>query len=328
MKPRRPYRRPRPGNAPRSTPQGEHVPVMLAEVLSALGELNAKTVVDCTLGYAGHSSELLRRVGPTGKLVAFDFDPQNIAAAETRLSTIGHPFSLHHGNYAGLVQALAGEEIFQIDGVLADLGMSSMQVDDPQRGFSFMREGPLDMRMDPTRGKTAGELLATIPLDELTTALTELGDEPQAEKIARAIVNERKSRSFQTTTELREFILQAAPVKLEFQAAKRPVPEWQQRIRPVARVFQTLRILVNRELANLTALLRAMPGLLKPGGRIVLISFHSGEDRIIKQAFRDGQRAGVYSTISEEPIRPGHAERFSNPRSRSAKLRWAERAMA
>jgi 16S rRNA (cytosine1402-N4)-methyltransferase len=208
--------------------------------------------------------------------------------------------------------------------ILADLGMSSMQVDEPGRGFSFAREGPLDMRMDPTRGRSAAELLATLPAKDLAEAFREFGDEPQAEAIAAAIVAARSKSPPRTTTELANLIQQAAPVKV-IHGPGQGTPR-QQRIRPVARVFQALRILVNRELANLDALLRALPGCLKPGGRAAIISFHSGEDRRVKQAFRDGQRLGTYSKVSEEPIRASEQERWSNPRSRSAKLRWAIRA--
>jgi 16S rRNA (cytosine1402-N4)-methyltransferase len=308
---------------PRSTPEGEHLPVMLAEVLTALEPLPGETAVDCTLGSGGHAIELLRRVGVDGKLVAFDLDPDNLEASRQRLSKAGSNFALHHGNFAAIASVLAAEDL-QADVILADLGMSSMQVDDPGRGFSFAREGALDMRMDPTRGRTAAELLATLPASELAEAFGEFGDEPQAEAIAAVIVTARKKAPPRTTLELADLIRQAAPVKI-VHGPGQPTPR-QQQIRPLARVFQALRIMVNREMANLEALLRAVPGCLRPRGRVAIISFHSGEDRRVKQAFRDGLRAGVYAEASAEPIRASEEERFRNPRSRSAKLRWARKA--
>jgi 16S rRNA (cytosine1402-N4)-methyltransferase len=308
----------------RSTLQGEHVPVMLAEVLAALDPKPGHVVVDCTLGFAGHAVELLRRIGPTGQLVALDLDADNLPRAKPLLETVGHPFSLHHANFAGLPTVLAGEGIEQVHGLLADLGMSSMQVDDPSRGFSFMRDGPLDMRMDRTRGKTAADLLNTLPPADLVAAFTELGDEPEAEKIVASIVAARQKKPLERTSELRDLIRHAAPV--------RPVrgpgapPERKQLLLPTTRVFQALRILVNRELANLQQLLRVLPSVLKPGATAALISFHSGEDRLIKAAFRDGLRAGMYAAVSDDPVRPSETEKATNPRSRSAKLRWAQKS--
>ena len=319
-KKRRPFWRKR---VRRSTRAGEHRPVMLAEVLAALDPQPGRTVVDCTLGFAGHAAELLRRVAPDGLLVATDLDPANVEPARTKLEAVGGLFAVHHANFAGLPHVLAAEGVSGVDCLLADLGMSSMQVDDRGRGFSFMRDGPLDMRMDPTRGRTAAELLNTLPADELAAALRDLGDEPQAETIAAAGVAARPVKPIERTTELRELVEAAAPVRID----KTPgaPPERKQRLAPLTRVFQALRILVNRELANLQQLLRVLPQVLKPGGRAVLISFHSGEDRLIKAAFRDGLRAGIYETISDEPIRPTFEERRENPRSRSAKLRWARK---
>jgi 16S rRNA (cytosine1402-N4)-methyltransferase len=307
---------------PRSTPEGGHLPVMLAEVLAALDLKPGEVAVDCTLGRGGHAVELLQRIGPEGRLIAFDLDPNNLEPARERLSAVGSNFSLHHGNFAAIASVLAAENL-QADVVLADLGMSSMQVDDPGRGFSFAREGPLDMRMDPTRGRTAAELLESLPAAELAEAFREFGDEPQADVIAEAIVASRKKSPPRTTHELANLIRQAAPVRI-MHGPGQPTPR-QQQIRPVARVFQALRMLVNREMGNLEALLRAMPDSLKPGGRVAIISFHSGEDRPVKQAFREGARAGVYAEVSEEPIRASEQERYGNPRSRSAKMRWAKR---
>jgi 16S rRNA (cytosine1402-N4)-methyltransferase len=320
-KKRRPFWRKR---VRRSTAAGEHKPVLLAEVLAALDPRPGQTVVDCTLGFAGHSAEFLKRIAPDGLLIATDLDPANIEPARTKLEAVGGLFALHHSNFAGLPHVLAAEGVSGVDCLLADLGMSSMQVDDRGRGFSFMRDGPLDMRMDPTRGRTAAELLNTLSAEELAAALRELGDEPQAAAIAAAVVAARKTKSIERTKELRELVEAAAPVRID----KTPgaPPERKQKLAPLTRVFQALRILVNRELANLQQLLRILPGILNPGGRAAVISFHSGEDRLVKGALRDGVRAGVYDAISEEPTRPTFEGRRENPRSRSAKLRWARRA--
>lgn len=304
----------------RSTPQGEHRPVLLGEVLAALDPQPGQVVVDCTLGFGGHAAELLRRVGPAGKVIGLDLDADNFPRARERLEAVGHPFALHHANFAGLPQAIAAEGLTAVDAVLADVGVSSMQIDDAGRGFSFVRDGPLDMRMDRSRGKTAAQLLATLSADELATAFRDLADEPHADAIAKAIVAHRDVR---TTRELADLIAKAAPVRIE-KGPGVPTPR-QQRLRPVARVFQALRILVNRELANLTALLRVLPTVLNPGGRAAIISFHSGEDRLVKQAFRDGLRGGLYAEVSDEAVRATWQERQANPRSRSAKLRWAKK---
>jgi 16S rRNA (cytosine1402-N4)-methyltransferase len=309
---------------PRSTPAGGHRPVLPAEVLAALDPKPGAVVVDCTLGHGGHAVELLRRVGPTGHVHGFDLDADNLPRARESLAAVGENFTLHHGNFAGIAATLAASDVPAVDGVLADLGVSSMQIDDPGRGFSFARGGPLDMRMDRRRGRTAAELLETLPGDELAAAFRDLGDEPQADAVADAIVAARKTGLPRTTAELAELVQRAAPVRIERGPGK-ATPR-QQRLRPVARVFQALRILVNRELANLGELLRVLPWVLKPGGRAAIISFHSGEDRLVKAAFRDSVRMGVYARASDDPVRPTFEERTANPRSRSAKLRWAERA--
>ena len=318
---RQPYK----AHGRRSTPAGEHRPVLLDEVLVALDPQPGQVIVDCTVGWAGHAVELLRRVGPTGRLVGFDLDPDNLPRARERLQAVGHPFSLHHGNFAGLQQVLAAEGINSANAVLADLGMSSMQVDDPGRGFSYAREGPLDMRMDRSRGRTAAQLLAAISEEELCEALRDLGDEPEAERIARAVVRARQSGPIERTTDLVRIIREATEGDADRPWRLHPRPgKWN--LHPAARTFQVLRILVNRELANLQQLLRVLPAVLAPGGRAAMISFHSGEDRLVKAAFRDGIQAGIYACVAPEPIRAGMEERTANPRSRSGKLRWAGRA--
>lgn len=307
----------------RSTAPGEHKPVMLAEVLAALNPRPGQVLVDCTLGFAGHACELLGRIVPDGLLIATDLDPDNIEPGRVRLESLGGLFSLHHVNFAGLAGVLGQENVAAVDGLLADLGMSSMQVDDRSRGFSFMRDGPLDMRMDRSRGRTAAELLQTLSVEELAACFRDLGDEPQAEAIAKAIVEQRLKKPIERTTELRSLIDTAAPVRV-IHGPGAP-PERKQLLAPATRVFQALRMLANRESANLQHLLRLLPTMLKPGAVAAIISFHSGEDRLVKTAFRDGRRAGVYDAISEDAIRPTFEERRANPRSRSAKLRWARR---
>ncbi len=310
---------------PRSTPPGEHRPVLLNEVLEFLRPRPGDVNVDATAGWGGHAAELLRRVGPHGHVLAIDRDPDNLGPLRDRLSTVGHPFIVLHGNFAALPTLLATAGFEAVDGVLADLGMSSMQVDAPERGFSYVRDGPLDMRMDRTRGQTAAELLQTLPEEQLCAGLRELGDEPEAARIAAAVVAAREHQPLLRTGDLVGLIL--TTLYPEHRGRWRLHPrrhEW--KLHPAARTFQALRILVNRELDSLQHLLRMLPVCLKPGGRAVFISFHSGEDRLIKTAFRDGLRSGVYRDAAPEPIRASFAERTANPRSRSAKLRWAERA--
>jgi 16S rRNA (cytosine1402-N4)-methyltransferase len=310
---------------PRSTPPGEHRPVLLDEVLAALQVQPGAVVVDCTAGWAGHSVELLQRCGPDGRLIGLDLDPTNLPRARERLTALNLPFALHHANFAGLPAVLAAEGLTAVDALLADLGMSSMQVDDPERGFSYVRPGPLDMRMDPGRGRSAAQLLGTISEQELANALREFGDEPDADRIALAIVTARQQQPLARTEDLVRIIRaatgSATPWKLH------PAPgRWN--LHPAARTFQALRILVNRELANLQQLLRVLPECLRPGGRAAIISFHSGEDRLVKAAFRDGQRLGIYDRVSPDPLRATETERTANPRARSAKLRWAQRAVS
>ncbi len=308
---------------PRSTPSGEHRPVLLDEVLAALDPAPSSVAADCTVGWAGHAVELLRRAGPSGRLVGLDLDADNLPRARQRLDEVGHPFTLHHGNFAGLPAVLAAEGLDGADVLLADLGMSSMQVDDPGRGFSYARDGPLDMRMDRTRGRTAAQVLASVPEAELARALREYGDEPDAERIAAAVATARRRSPVETTADLARVVRDAVPKAADWKLHPSP-GRWN--LHPAARTFQALRILVNRELANLEALLRVLPACLRPGGRAAIISFHSGEDRLVKAAFRDGLRGGVYSAVSPEPGRATFAARSANPRARSAKLRWARRA--
>lgn len=302
----------------RSTPAGQHRPVLLAEILRLFDLKPGAVVVDSTVGFGGHSAELLKAVGPAGTLIGLDLDRANLDRARERLDPIGNPYQLHHLNFAGLAQVCPAP----VDAILADLGFSSMQVDDPARGLSYRRDGPLDMRLDQSRGKTAADIIGNITEDELTRHLRELADEPNAAGIAAAIVAARQREPITTTGQLAALL---ADVARKPNWRLRPKPGvWE--MHPATRTFQALRILVNRELANLEHLARVAPTLLAPGGVVAIISFHSGEDRLVKAAFREGLRRGDYREISEDPVRATFAEKTDNPRSRSAKLRWARRA--
>lgn len=303
----------------RSTPAGEHRPVLLEPILEIFAPQPGQTVVDCTVGWAGHAVPLLEKVGPTGILIGIDLDADNLPQARERLARVGHPFHLVHGNFAGLPTTLGGLGVEKVDFILADLGMSSMQVDDPQRGFSYRRTGALDMRMDRSRGRTAARLLQTIAEKELAQALRELGDEPLAEIIASAIV--QQSGQLATTTDLVALIEKATGQE---NWRLHPAPgRWQ--LHPAARTFQALRILVNRELGNLSNLLRVFPESLNSGGKIGIISFHSGEDRLVKHALRSCRDTGALNAISSEAVRASYQERGDNPRARSAKFRWGQK---
>jgi 16S rRNA (cytosine1402-N4)-methyltransferase len=293
-----------------------HIPVLLDPVLKVLAPRPGGIIVDCTLGLGGHSAAILERIAPTGRLVGIDFDPANIELARANLQPIGGKFDLVHGNFAGLPKILGELGIGRVDAVLADLGVASPQIDDPARGFAYRQPGPLDMRMDPTRGQPASELINRIGEKELASALLELGDETDAPKIAALVVRRRKIKPITTTEELMAIVCEARDFTLKRGAGAK--------LHPAARTFQALRILTNRELANLERLLRILPDCLNPGGAAAIISFHSGEDRRVKSAFRDGLREGIYQEISPDPILADEMEKKINPRSRSAKLRWAK----
>ena len=356
------------------TPVGSHVPVLLAEVLEVLRPQPGETVVDGTVGYGGHAMELLKRIGPTGRLLGFDIDATTLGRTRERLAAVfpepdadlpvvspepdadlsaealakaeasGRPRQpaassrviLRRGNFAGIDRALAEEDLDGCDIILADLGVSSMQIDDPSRGFSYKHDGPLDMRMDSRLKRTAEDILRTMPEAELAAALEKLADEPDAAEIARRVVESRTRKLITRTRELVQLIFAVKGLSRrawrEQAAAENPrggspyPPRESADLHPAARTFQALRILVNDELSALRALLRVAPSCLRPGGRIAVIAFHSGEDRLVRLAFQDGLRAGVYSSASDEPVRPGSDEQNSNPRSASARLRWAVKA--
>lgn len=298
-----------------------HIPVLLDEVLAALAPKPGQVIVDCTLGLGGHSAAMLERMGPGGKVIGIDFDPGNIEIARARLLAVGErggSFEIFHNNFAALPTVLAQAGVEKVDGVLADLGVASPQIDDPARGFSYRKPGPLDMRMDPTRGQPASALINKMSERELAAALFELGDETDAPAIARLVVERRKERPITTTQALMAIVCEARDFTIERGAGAK--------LHPAARTFQALRILVNRELANLDRLLAVVPDCLKPGGVAAIISFHSGEDRRVKAAFLEGVRGGIYSEISREPVVADEKEERANPRARSAKLRWGKKA--
>jgi 16S rRNA (cytosine1402-N4)-methyltransferase len=285
------------------TPAGMHRAVMLDEVMEILAPQPGEFAVDCTLGYGGHAAALLAKILPGGRLIGLDVDPIELPKTEARLRALGFGpdvFTALRMNYAGLARILPEPA----DLIVADLGLSSMQMDNPARGFTYKYEGPLDLRMNPERGQPASVMLASLDELELRTLLIENADEPAAERLAQAILEARVS----TTTELA--------------AAVRGAGGDEDSIR---RVFQALRIAVNDEFGALEAFLHSLPFCLKPGGRVAILTFHSGEDRRVKKAFQAGERSGEYSEIARDVVRATAEENHANPRSRSAKLRWARR---
>ena len=297
------------------TPAGTHRPVMVTEILEVLHPQPGEVAVDCTLGYGGHARELLAKLQPGGRLIGLDVDPIELPKAEARLRAGGlgpEIFAAHRSNFAGLPKVLAVEQLPGADMILADLGVSSMQLDDPPRGFSVKFEGPLDMRMNPRRGQPASALLERISADALAILLAENADEPHARMLAGVLAG----RAFPTTTALTNAVHRAL-----LRAATDD-----ERDDSIRRVFQALRIAVNDEFSALDSFLRNLPACLNPGGRVAILTFHSGEDRRVKKAFEAGLRDGIYADIAREVIRPTPAERHDNPRSTAAKLRWARKA--
>jgi 16S rRNA (cytosine1402-N4)-methyltransferase len=285
------------------TPAGMHRPVMLHETMQVLRPQPGELAVDCTLGYGGHAIELLTALQPGGRLIGLDIDPVELPKTETRLRALGFGpdvFAVRRTNYAGLARILPEPA----DIVVADLGVSSMQLDNPERGFTYKFDGPLDLRMNPQRGQTAEALLASLDESKLADLLRRNADEPDAVRLAQAILKERLS----TTTQLAAAVRRAGGDDDS-----------------VRRVFQALRIAVNDEYGALEAFLLHLPLCLKSGGRVAILTFHSGEDRRVKKSFQAGKRSGAYSEIAEEVLRPSPEEVRANPRSRSAKLRWALR---
>ena len=277
---------------------------MVREILEALAPQPGDCAVDCTLGYGGHAEALLAAIQPGGRLLGLDIDPIELPKTELRLRTQGFgpdTFTAIPSNFAGVAKALPGPA----DILLADLGLSSMQIDNPERGFTYKHDGPLDLRMNPRKGQPASALLADLDESRLSELLSENSDEPEADRIAHALL-----RAPATTT-------------MQLAAAVRKAGGDEDSIR---RVFQALRIAVNDEFGALEALLRNIPYCLKPGGRVAILTFHSGEDRRVKKSFKAFEAEGVFAEIAHDVIRTSAEERRANPRSSSAKLRWARMA--
>jgi len=291
-----------------------HVPVLLDEVLQYLNVRPGGVVVDATVGLGGHSAEIAKRLGAKGRLICFDRDPEAMELAKARMeevrAEIGDAMPEVRFEPRAFSEASGVIATGSLDGLLADFGVSSLQLDEAHRGFSFRSDGPLDMRMDTRSGETAGQVVNQADENELADLIYEFGEERRSRRIARAIV---RSRPIRTTAELAA-IVSAAGLAMKGE-----------KIHPATRTFQALRIRVNDELGEIRRLLGSAPSLLKPGGRLVLISFHSLEDRLVKDALREGGRDGMYEVLTKKPVIAEEQEQMRNPRSRSAKLRAAEK---
>ena len=307
-----------------STPAGAHLPVMLDEVLAALAPRAGETALDATLGHGGHAAAIAARIAPGGTLLGIDRDADELPRTAERLrhaGLSGLTVRTHHGSYSGAANALRDAGIDAADIVLADLGCSSMQLDRPDRGFSFKLDGPLDMRMDRTRPGTAADWLAGAAADEISDALRDLGDEPDALGIAHEIVRRRlTSRPFTRTGDLVAAVLAAKGIQ-----GGRYRMESAYSAHPAARTFQAVRMVVNRETEHLAQFLRDLPWIVRAGGRVALLTFHSGEERLVRAALEQGAASGLWETPLAEPRPPTSAERRRNPRSRSARLHAALR---
>jgi 16S rRNA (cytosine1402-N4)-methyltransferase len=288
-----------------------HDPVLLEEVLAQLQPLAGQTVVDCTLGRAGHGAAIASRLGASGLFIGLDVDPRNLEFAGGRLVGVPCPTRLFHANFAELGDVLAEVGVGRVDGILADLGLSTNQLFDPQYGLSFAGASPLDMRLDPRIRKSAAVLVNTMREEDLANVLYKLADERYSRRIARNIAEARRVSPITTTDRLAELVRAAIPVR-------HGPPE---RIDPATRTFMALRMAVNDEVGNLSRLLEQAPKFLKPGGRLAIISFHSVEDRLVKQAFRSAEQTGLLKVVTKKPLTPAPEELAKNPRSRSAKLR-------
>jgi len=302
------------------TPAGMHRPIMVDEVLHVLRPVAGDIAVDCTLGGGGHALALLERVLPGGRVIGLDIDPLELPRTDQRIRARGfgpQAFVARHTNFAGVPQVLAAEGTGSADLILADLGVSSMQLDNPDRGFSHKATGPLDMRMNPSRGMTASQLIERASEQQLAALLDEHSDEPYADVIARLLKQQPLWTTDAVDGVVREGLAAAFPGLTEADATL-----------SVRRTFQALRIQINDEFAVLEALLRSLPRCLSPGGRAAILTFHSGEDRRVKKAFQAGQRDGMYSEVADEVGRASAEERRANPRASSAKLRWAIRSLA
>ncbi len=304
-----------------STPAGMHISICVQEILTFLQIKPGMKGLDATLGYGGHSRKMLEALQGRGHLYALDVDPIEIVKTTKRLREAGFSeeiFTPISENFANVDRV--AEQYGPFDFLLADLGVSSMQIDNPERGFSYKQEGPLDLRLNPQNGEPASERLQKMNREEIEGMLIDNSDEPYAAEIARTIAGRnRKGQKIDTTTKLAELIgetLAFLPEKERKEAVKKSC----------ARVFQALRIDVNSEFEVLEAFLTKLPSCMAPGGRIAILTFHSGEDRLVKHAFKEGKKAGIYSEVAEDVIRPSSEECAKNPRAKSTKMRWAVRA--
>ena len=305
-----------------STPAGMHISICVNEIIEFLQIQPGQIGLDATLGYGGHSSHMLKCLNGKGHLYALDVDPIEIEKTKTRLSNMGYGpeiLTVFLENFCNI--DLVSEQVGQFQFVLADLGVSSMQIDNPERGFSFKYDGPLDLRLNPQKGLSAAERLKEVSQPELEGMLIENADEPYAKEISKAILlSKKKGKPVETTTQLRELIertLQFVPAKERKDAVKKCCQ----------RAFQALRIDVNSEFEVLEEFLEKLPNSMAPGGRVAILTFHSGEDRLVKKSFQRLHREGIYSEIANEVIRPSIEERNLNGRARSTKMRWAIKAM-
>ncbi|MCK5581387.1 MAG: 16S rRNA (cytosine(1402)-N(4))-methyltransferase RsmH [Candidatus Omnitrophica bacterium] len=301
------------------TPAGTHRPICVNEILDILKPSPGQVGLDATLGFGGHTVELFKKIIPGGRLFAIDADPVELARTEKRLRAMGFSdkeLIIKRSNFAGMAKLLI-DAVSGFDFILADLGISSMQLDNPERGFTFKREGPLDLRLNPHRGQSAAQLIKSLDAKQLEMMFFENSDEPRARTIARAVFNNRDE--INKTTDLANVIAYALSKKSFSECDTATTTS-------IRRVFQALRIEVNAEFTVLEQFLRDLPFCLKDQGRVAVLCFHSGEDNRVQASFQQGLEAGVYSDISREPLRPSSSEQYSNPRSKSAVLRWAVKA--
>ncbi|MBN1256263.1 MAG: 16S rRNA (cytosine(1402)-N(4))-methyltransferase RsmH [Planctomycetes bacterium] len=297
---------------------GEHVPVLLHETLQLLAPKAGQTIVDATIGLGGHSSAILEKISPGGLLIGLDRDATAIQKAMEILAgvtPVSAEYRLFHAHFSSIKEVLQECGVECVDGVLLDIGVSSMQIDNPERGFSFMAEGPLDMRMSPENGSlSAAQIVANLSEKDLADLIYKYGEERFSRRIAKSLVEARREKTIRTTTELAEIVRRSV-------RGSSPIDK-------ATRTFQALRIAVNDELGELEQALGIIPGLLAPGGRLAVITFHSLEDRLVKKSFREWNHPGEYKILVKKPVTASAEEKRVNPRSRSAKLRVLERCQA
>jgi 16S rRNA (cytosine1402-N4)-methyltransferase len=309
------------------TPPAGHEPVLVREVREILSLRAGQTLVDCTLGRAGHASILANDLGPTGLLIGIDADPRNLEFARQRLRDAPCRARFFHANFAQLPQVMAAASLEGVDAVLADLGLSTNQLFDPRYGLSFASAMPLDMRIDPDTERSAADLVNKLSESELANVLYQLAQERYSRRIARKIVEARRVSPILTTERLAELVRSVLPKSPRRRGGPKHSGQHPQSptIDPATRTFLALRMAVNQESGNLHALLEAAPKFLRPEGRLAVISFQSTEDRVVKQAFASAQRVGLLKILTPKPLSPAADELVRNPRSRSAKLRGAQR---